>query len=150
VARQRTRQREVFTCTKSGDLINMDDISNAITILADKVGIGVDTLYQLNLSVQMIKAVFEIATSSIAVLISIIVIIKSYYTLKEMIASDESFDDNDLVSFMLWRVGIICVVIVVLLALHTCTQDIALRIYCPEYMAMKDTLVLVGDMIKHG
>ncbi len=119
----------------------MGDISEAITILADKVGIGVDTLYQLNLSIQTIKAVSNIVTLiSMIVLIIISAIIIYIWDNRYQV-----FDGAEGKAFIF---GMVLVVIVLgCLFFQACIEETALRIFAPQYMAMKDTISMIGGMI---
>lgn len=119
----------------------MGDISDAITILAYKVGIGVDTLYQLNLSVQMIKAVSNIVTLMlIFVLVAILAIIIYRWD-----NSHQVFDGAEGKAFVF---GMALVVIVLgCLFIQACAEETALRIFAPQYMAMKDTISMIRKVI---
>ncbi|MDD2281263.1 MAG: hypothetical protein PHS80_00020 [Methanothrix sp.] len=119
----------------------MSDISEAMIILSDKIGIGVDTLYQLNLSVQMIKAVSNIITiASIFVLIAVsAIIIYRWYNTYSM------FDD-DAGKLIVFIIGIIWIVIGCLF-FQFCIEETALRIVAPQYVAMKDTIAMIGKVI---
>jgi len=119
----------------------MDDISNAITILADKVGIGVDTLYQLNLSVQMIKAVSNIITIAIIFILLVVCAIFIYKWDNDCCTFD-GFEGKIIIFF----VCAICIIFVCAL-MQYCIEETALRIYAPQYMAMKDTIHMIGDMV---
>lgn len=120
----------------------MSDISEAMMILSDKIGIGVDTLYQLNLQVQTIKAVSNIIT-----ILSILAIL----TISAAIIY--RWDNSNLYAFdgpegkvFLFCIIAVCIIIGCFL-LQLCIEETALRIFAPQYMAMKDTVCMIGKVV---
>lgn len=119
----------------------MDDITQAITILADIVGVGVDTLYQLNLSIQMIKAVSNIITISV---IFILLVACAIYIYRWDNSDCMMYDTFGKVFIFLLCAGVI---IFACLVLQQGIEETALRIFAPQYMAMKDTLSMIGELV---
>ena len=118
----------------------MEDITQEITILADKIGIGIDTLYQLNLSIQTIKALSDSITLISAITAIIIVGICIY----KWDNSGEKVGDTagKIITFCM----IAAIIFLGCFISQYVIEDTILRIYAPQYMAMKDTLSMIGVM----
>lgn len=123
--------------------MRMGDISEAMMILSDKIGIGVDTLYQLNLQVQTIKAVSNAITIiSILVMITISAIIICRWDSRNPYSI---FDESEGKVFLFCIIAV-CIIVGCFL-LQLCIEETALRIFAPQYMAMKDTISMIGTVI---
>jgi len=116
------------------------DLTTAMTIIADKLGMSIQTVYDIELQMQQFKGL-EYVVIMIALLLSWSVII---YIVYKRIAPKLLWDGAE--------AGFICVIACVIitfviLILNYFIYNAIIHLYFPQYAAMKDTIDLLSCMV---
>ena len=114
------------------------EFSETILIIADKLGVTAEYVFNIFAEAQLYKGIFSIIFILLSIIISLLlgcILFRSIYK------HSESDDDK-------YAAGIISIIITIILywGIHYLMSIIStacMRIYCPEYMAMQDIISLI-------
>lgn len=111
--------------------------------LFSQIGMTIDQIYQVNVAAQQALVIAPIIS-----LIVTIIIILTCITVVYIV--DRKFGGRNDLDGIVWFAFCICLFVggCCIVWTLTCGQDIVLRWYAPEYMAMRDTIEQISYIIR--
>lgn len=122
-------------------LINTDTLSQTLVILADKLGMGLQQMYEIYISAQqtmaLLQIVFTIATT-VGLMVIMFLTFKYYKNHKQ----DNKYEATELFCLM----GGICVSLSFILVM-VCLYNASLALICPQYTALHAMILDIHSLL---
>ena len=122
-----------------------EELAYAIEIVADQLGITVEYIYGTFVAAQPVIGAMTIVSVVAVILATAISTRLAYKSLRSYLTDDKGNWDNDESPMVAFFGSVIAAVLfaIVFFALADDIRDALLRIFCPEYTAIREILSLV-------